>query len=80
MIFDFLVQDRKLMKIGQYPSLADMALPKFQAYRKILGTNRAKELRLAIGLGAHGVGIGAFVYLRRIFEAVLEKHRRDFEK
>lgn len=29
----------------------------------------------AAGLASHGVGIGAFVYLRRIFEAIIEKAR-----
>jgi len=32
-----------------------------------------KELSRAIGLSAHGVGIGAHVYLRRIFESLVEE-------
>ena len=33
------------------------------------------ELRRATGLFAHGIGIGAFVYLRRIFENLVESAR-----
>jgi hypothetical protein len=31
-----------------------------------------KELNKAIGLAAHGVGVGSFVYLRRIFENLVD--------
>ena len=31
-----------------------------------------KEFKKAIGLAAHGTGIGSFVYLRRIFENLIE--------
>jgi hypothetical protein len=61
-----------LTKIGQTPSLADVAGADIERYRKILGDNFA-ELRKAIGLFAHGVGIGSFVYLRRIFEKLIEE-------
>ena len=32
-----------------------------------------KELRKAIGLHAQGIGVGAFVYVRRIFERLIDK-------
>jgi hypothetical protein len=32
-----------------------------------------KELKRATGLAAHGVGIGSFVYLRRIFERMISE-------
>ena len=62
-----------LQKIGQIPSLVDMSLPDLKKYRPILGAERYKELSRGIGLVSHGVGIGAFVYLRRIFEWLIEK-------
>ena len=62
-----------LQKIGQIPSLADLALPDLRKYRKVLGDERFKELTRAIGLTTHGVGVGAFVYLRRIFESLIEE-------
>ena len=62
-----------LEKIGQIPSLADLALPDLRKYRSVLGNERSKELTRAIGLTTHGVGVGAFVYLRRIFESLIEE-------
>lgn len=42
----------------------------------MLGNEEFRELTRAIGLASHGVGVGAFVYLRRIFEALIEKARQ----
>lgn len=61
-----------LTKIGQFPSIADLALPDAQRYRTILGPDRYKEFARAIGLFAHGIGVGSFVYLRRIFEGRID--------
>jgi hypothetical protein len=71
LFFIFRVQDDKVVKIGQSPSLADLQAPGVKKYRKLLGDERFRELTRAIGLHAHGVGIGAFVYLRRIFEDLI---------
>lgn len=60
-------------KIGQWPSAADFQIPQSEKYRKILGDEQYKELVRGIGLSAHGVGIGAFVYLRRVFENLIEE-------
>jgi hypothetical protein len=48
-------------------------LPDLRKYRQVLGDERFKELTRAIGLTTHGVGVGAFVYLRRIFESLVEE-------
>ncbi len=61
-----------LIKIGQYPSLADLAQAENNKYRIVLEKNKFKELSRGIGLAAHGIGIGAFVYLRRVFESLIE--------
>jgi hypothetical protein len=63
-----------LQKVGQMPSLEDVAGVDIERYRKILGKDFV-ELRRATGLFAHGIGIGAFVYLRRIFENLVEGAR-----
>lgn len=60
-------------KVGQFPSVADFQIPQAETYRKILGEDQYKELTRGIGLSAHGVGIGSFVYLRRIFENLIEE-------
>lgn len=59
-------------KIGQRPSLADLHLAELTKYRKFLGSRYA-ELARGVGLFAHGIGIGSFVYLRRIFEWQIEE-------
>lgn len=52
--------------------MADLAEPELNKYNKILGDVRFREFKRAVGLISHGVGIGAFVYLRRIFEGLIE--------
>ncbi len=67
LVFISRVTDGELLKIGQYPSLADLEATRLAKYRKVLGSQYT-ELTMAVGLAAHGVGVGSFVYLRRIFE------------
>jgi len=74
MEFIFCIKDKELIKFGQIPSLADLAYHEIRSYKKILGADRSRELNRAIGLAAHGAGIGAFAYLRRVFEFLLEDH------
>jgi hypothetical protein len=64
-----------LLKIGQWPSVADFQIPQAEKYRKILGEEEYKEFTRGIGIAAHGVGIGSFVYLRRVFENLIEEAR-----
>lgn len=71
--FVFYVHDGFLEKIGQYPSLAALVEYEVKKYRKVLSDEKYRELTRAIGLTSHGVGIGAFVYLRRIFEDLIEE-------
>lgn len=59
-------------KIGQYPSLADLHTGEVAKYRRVLNARYAEFTR-AIGLAAHGIGIGSFVYLRRVFESLIEE-------
>ena len=61
-----------IIKIGQYPSIADFHISEIKQYKKLLSTDKLKEFTRAIGLAANGVGIGSFVYLRRIFESLIE--------
>lgn len=62
-----------LMKIGQFPSVATMHLHEIKQYKKLLPDEKMKEITRAIGLAANGVGIGSFVYLRRVFEYLIQK-------
>ncbi len=60
-----------LLKIGQYPSVADFHISEIKQYKKLLSSEKMKEFTRAIKLAANGVGIGSFVYLRRIFEHLI---------
>ncbi|WP_147282494.1 short-chain dehydrogenase [Microvirga subterranea] len=60
-------------KIGQFPSLADIAQKDAAPLVKQLSKTDRHEFSKAIGLAAHGVGIGSFVYLRRVFERLLDR-------
>ena len=71
--FHFTYQDSSIIKIGQYPSLADISIGDTSQFSKALGKERLHELNKAIGLAAHGVGIGSYVYLRRVFESLIEE-------
>lgn len=66
-VFIFRIIGTSLVKVGQHPPLADLLSEEIKKYRK-LNNEVYSELNRAVGLSTHGVGIGAFVYLRRIIE------------
>ncbi|GIO07997.1 hypothetical protein J31TS6_40250 [Brevibacillus reuszeri] len=72
-IFLFQIQGYRITKIGQSPSTADISGAGLKQYHKLLGKDQYREFNKAVGLASHGVGIGSFVYLRRIFENLLEE-------
>jgi hypothetical protein len=61
-----------LEKIGQTPSFADLSFPESKRFAKLLGEEKYAEYHKGLGLFAHGANIGAFVYLRRVFEYLVE--------
>jgi hypothetical protein len=71
--FYFRLHKKTVSKIGQNPSIADLATYEIRKYMKVLGKERYAELSRAVGLISHGVGIGSFVYLRRIIEHLIEE-------
>ncbi|WP_339227253.1 hypothetical protein [Bacillus sp. FSL K6-0972] len=73
--FSLLIRDNKVTKIGQYPSLADLQLHKIDKYRKILNDDY-RDFSKAIRLNSQEIGAGSFVYLRRIFENLIEETRQ----
>jgi hypothetical protein len=60
------------LKIGQFPSIASLTKGEINKYRKVL-RDQFSEFSRGVGLISHGVGIGAFVYLRRVFESLIEE-------
>jgi len=79
-LFDLITNDNQIIKIGQYPTIADLITPEIGKYKSVLG-EQYREFNKAIGLFAHGIGIGSFVYLRRIIETlVFDKYKQVSDK
>lgn len=76
----FRIQKMTIEKIGQYPSLATVSNDEVAQYRKHMTNRDAGEFHRAIGLAAHGVGVGSFVYLRRVFERLIYGRFQEFKK
>ena len=70
---DFIVvTDGNVMrKIGQYPSFIDLSSYELKEYQKSMSKQDEKEFKSAEMLYSMGMGIGAFAYLRRIFERII---------
>jgi hypothetical protein len=73
--------DGRVTKVGQWPSLASVLLEELKPIRSAVSEQDRNELHKAIGLAAHGVGVGSYVYLRRVFErmigSVFDRHQTD---
>jgi len=60
--------------------MADIAIDEMrQKYRLVLRGDNWAELYKAVGLAAHGEGIGSFVYLRRVFERLIRSRFDEFK-
>lgn len=74
------VKGLTVQKIGQRPSMGDLAHGELRAIPGIQKQDRT-ELGRALGLFAHDTPLGAFVYLRRVFERMITRaHERHIEK
>ena len=70
--FYFTIRGGILRKVGQDPSFADIGIGDVDRFRGTLLEERHRELKKGIGLAAHDAGIGAFVYVRRVLESLVE--------
>lgn len=77
MVFYMIHDGDQLFKIGQFPSVADLQFGELNKFRSILDGDETGEFYKAIGLSAHDVGIGAFVYLRRVLEKLVDKRGKQ---
>jgi hypothetical protein len=68
----FKVEKNRLIKVGQFPSATTIEQFESAKYQKVLG-RKYGEFNRAIGLFNFNVGIGSFVYLRRIFEELINE-------
>jgi hypothetical protein len=48
MQMSFYLTDGKLLKIGQFPSIADLSMPSLRKYREVLTSEKYKELRACL--------------------------------
>lgn len=70
--FNTFPSEYAFLKIEQFPSIATLTKGEITKYRKILG-DKFTEFSRGVGLVSHGVGHGSFVYLRRVFEDLIEQ-------
>lgn len=80
-IYTFLFENDYFVKIGQFPS-NDMLLGEdLKKYRSLLSEEKYMELKKSNTLHFSGHNVGAFTYLRRIFEYIVnqkyEKHTKQ---
>lgn len=68
-----------LSKIGQDPSPADVAKQNIRKYSSTLNEPNFSEFGRAIGLASHDIGIGSFLYVRGIFERLVNETAREVE-
>lgn len=71
--FVFQIFDGVVTKIGQFPSIADLLSPEIKKYSAVLASDLISDWQRAIGLRAHGIGAGSYVYLRRIIENMVNE-------
>lgn len=69
--FHFVFKGFEVHKFGQSVSVADIAFGETERLKKSMKQEDAAEFHRAVGLASHGIGIGSFVYLRRIFERMV---------
>lgn len=72
--FYIYITDDSIIKVGQFPSLADIHFAElWKKYDKVLEKDDLKNFKKAIWLNSHWAWAGSFVYLRRIFENLIFK-------
>ncbi len=76
--------NERIVKVGQIPSLATVQYADIvEKYQAVMNKADMFMLKRAIGLAAHGTGIGSYVYLRRILENLINEtfasHTDDIE-
>lgn len=78
--YAFICHNNKLTKVGQWPSVADVAFGELKTIDHSLEEQDRKELGQALGLYSHDAVIGAFAYLRRVFERMIERAYRSYQQ
>ncbi|MBR9648021.1 hypothetical protein KM799_14640 [Clostridium tyrobutyricum] len=76
LIYYFLLENNTIQKVGQTPSTEELNICEIDKYKTILSEIDLIEYKKALNIFSNGCGIGSFIYLRRIFENLIEqKHK-----
>lgn len=70
--FSILLFENTILKMGQYPSYANEEIKNVKKYKNLI-SKYYPELTRSISAYSQGMGVAAFVYLRRILEHLVEK-------
>jgi len=73
------IDDDKITKIGQYPNVKFTLYPNADKYKKLLDEYYI-ELKTALLLHSNNVGVGSYVYLRRVFEKIIFNKYNEHKK
>lgn len=79
MFYEFYCDEGSLVKMGQYPSYADLS-SELKEYDKVITEDQRGYWRRAIGLNSADIGIGSYVYLRRILEDFINEAAEEMKK
>lgn len=66
-----MIEDCKITKVGQYPSYGELCCAELDRYKSLY--KQFNELKYAVNCYSQGMSVGAFVYLRRILENLVEE-------
>lgn len=70
--YTIMCKDSRIMKVGQYPSFTELKEKRFLRYKNLKIINKHfPELKQSMKCVSQKMGIGAFAYLRRIYESLI---------
>ena len=75
----FTLDENTITKVGQYPNVNRLQYPKISKYEKMLDSYFI-ELKTALNLNVHNVGVGSYVYIRRVFEKIIFDKFLEFKE
>ena len=76
--FAFFCSPTMIKKIGQDPTFEDISGAEIARFRSVLDNLDFRELRAAGGLASHNLAVASYVYLRRIFERLIQSHHAEY--
>ena len=76
--FCVMIDGLKIKKLGQHPAFTDLKAREFIKYKNLNIINKHyPELKKSVKSISQEMGIGAFAYLRRIYESLIDKKYKE---